>query len=291
MCFAVRIAVLIGAYVLRSPGERASEDYDLSLDSSFAEEFQDKCGELSEPSMNVTAAKDKCQKCVDGKSCKWCTLKQFCAPESSEVWFSTVSCDVVIAHDAKNKIKRRSDCAERPPWEKLMLHLYGQNWSDEATHQDAIHCVQWSLGWPLTAPLKQIVTSTGTHMGITVKMNDEKQVEVSDLDPRDLAAKAGLSKGDVITKLNEEPVLDRHKFIEEIERLMKSGANFTLRHLPQNAGEWACTSALLRDGLSRADGKPGDQSCAMWPSWGRARHARLRSGKARRLRNSGTCGT
>jgi len=93
--------------------------------------------------------KAKCSSCLDMPKCKWCPLSQTCISSGGVL----SRCPQRADHaPADSQIVNRSDCETRtPPWIAAMKTDFGEDWeSDESRYMDAVRCIQWAEGWPMS---------------------------------------------------------------------------------------------------------------------------------------------
>jgi len=101
----------------------------------------------------------KCGRCLDEHECKWCQLSQRCIHSGS--WIKGgESCSYRKGKKVSDgKVKRKTQCTAhadnrgemKAPWIRMMEEAYGVDWNkDQNKHMDAVRCIEWTLGWPLT---------------------------------------------------------------------------------------------------------------------------------------------
>eukprot|EP00930_Biecheleria_cincta_P034300 TRINITY_DN23719_c0_g1_i1.p1 TRINITY_DN23719_c0_g1~~TRINITY_DN23719_c0_g1_i1.p1 ORF type:complete len:716 (+),score=110.80 TRINITY_DN23719_c0_g1_i1:247-2148(+) len=193
-----------------------------------------------------------------GMSCKWCSLKQTCRLSGK----MGSSCDDHSQDKSEASIKNAQQCDARPPWQRIMDEAHGAGWiSDQARYIDSIRCIQWNLGWEvLPATIRkqvEIDTSQGGRLGMTVfKQSEHSWLKVEKVEPEDLAFHAGLKVGSLITSLDGVLVHKPKNLTDAVDQIIASGGRFTLEYLEpddsqprDDAGNWGCVSALIREGI------------------------------------------
>lgn len=265
-CFLMCFSSLITSSIGERAGEENDDELELEYNSTAMEDLaRSKC-DFDYPYMNEDEVKIQCTRCVTQKvharmgsyECKWCSLKQKCRLSGK---FGS-SCDDDTQTKSEASVKGPQQCDASPLWKSIMDEAHGQDWIyNTARYADSIRCIQWTLGWPiLPATIGKRVTidtSQGTQqMGIIVnKSHVYGWLEVQEVVPGDLSARAGLKAGHLITSLNGVHYHDSVEFADALQQSVKSGANLRVEYLEytgqslEDAGNWGCVSALLREGI------------------------------------------